>query len=60
MSKNIEEIAKTYKFYKLKFIYGTKFMASSLSNLVNNVTEIIHKIENKYGHDNKKICNVWN
>ena len=60
MSKNIEEIAKTYKFYKLKFIYGTKFMVRSLSNLVNNVTEIIHKIENKYGLDNKKICNVWN
>ena len=29
-------------------------MASSLSNLVNNLSEEIHKIECKYGHDNKK------
>ena len=29
-------------------------MASSLSNLVNNLAEEIHKIKCKYGHDNKK------
>ena len=29
-------------------------MASSLSNLVNNLTEGIHKIKCKYGHDDKK------
>ena len=29
-------------------------MASSLSNLVNNLDQGIHKIKYKYGHDNKK------
>ena len=29
-------------------------MASSLSNLINNFSEGIHKIKYKYGHDNKK------
>ena len=29
-------------------------MASSLSNLVDNLAEEIHKIKCKYGHDNKK------
>ena len=29
-------------------------MASSLSNLVNNLADVIHKIKCKYGHDDKK------
>ena len=29
-------------------------MASSLSNLVNNLSERIHKIKCKFGHDDKK------
>ena len=29
-------------------------MASSLSNLVNNVSERVHEIKCKYGHDNNK------
>ena len=29
-------------------------MASSLSNLANNLTEETHKIKCKYGHDDKK------
>ena len=29
-------------------------MASSLSNLVNNLSEEIHKIKCKYGHNHKK------
>ena len=29
-------------------------MANSLSNLVNNLSEGIHKIKYKYGHDDKK------
>ena len=29
-------------------------MASSLSNLVNNLSEGIHKIKCKHGHNNKK------
>ena len=30
-------------------------MASSLSNLVNNLSEDIHKVKCKYGHDNKNL-----
>ena len=33
--------------YKLKFIDSTRFMATSLSNLVDNLTEEIHKIKCK-------------
>ena len=29
-------------------------MSSSLSNIVNNLSEGIHKIKCKYGHDDKK------
>ena len=29
-------------------------MASSISNLVNNLAERIHKIKRKYGHNDKK------
>ena len=29
-------------------------MASSLSNLVHNCTEIIHEIKDKHVHDNKR------
>ena len=29
-------------------------MASSSSNLANNLSEIIHKIKCKYGHNDKK------
>ena len=32
-------------------------MASSLSNLLNNVVEGIHKVKSKYGHENK-ICEI--
>ena len=33
--------------YKIKFIDSTKFMANSLSNVVDNLAERIHKIECK-------------
>ena len=35
-------------------IESARFMASFLSNLVNNLLEGIHRIKFKYGHDNKK------
>ena len=41
--KNGEEIAKNIS-YMLQFIHSTRFMASSLSNLVNNLSEGIHRI----------------
>ena len=41
--------------YILQFIDNTKFMASSLSNLVNNLSEEIHRIKCKFGHDDKKM-----
>ena len=34
----------------LQFIDSTRFIASSLSNLVNNLSEGIHKIKCKQGH----------
>ena len=35
--------------YKVKFIDSGRFIANSLSNLVNNLTELIHKVK----------CNDW-
>ena len=40
--------------YILQFIDSARLMASSLSNLVNNLPEGIHKIKCKHGHYNKK------
>ena len=40
--------------YRLQFIDSTRFMASSLSNLVNKLAEGIHKIKCKYKHGDKK------
>ena len=42
------------KSYTLQFIDSTRSMASSLSNLVNNFSEGIHRIKCKFGHDDKK------
>ena len=42
MDKNREEITKHIS-YKLQFIDSARFMASSLSNLVNNLFEGIHR-----------------
>ena len=42
-------------YYILKFIDTAKFMASSLSNIFSNLSEGTHRIECKYGHDDKKI-----
>ena len=53
IDKNGEEITKNIS-YILQFIDSARFMASSLSNLVNNLSEGIHRIKSKYGHDDKK------
>ena len=52
-NKNGEGIAKNIS-YILKFIDSIKFIASSLSNIVNNLSERIHRIKCIYGHDDKK------
>ena len=47
--KNIKNI-----YYLLQFIDSARFMASSLSNLVNNLSEGIHTIKCKYEHNEEK------
>ena len=44
--------------YSKKCPNSARFMVSSLSNLVNNLSEGIHRIKCKYGHDDKK-CETW-
>ena len=41
--------------YILQFIDSARFMATSLSNLENNLSEGIHKIKCKYRYDGKKM-----
>ena len=53
IDKNGEEVTKNIS-YILQFIHSTRFMASSLSNLINNLSEGIHKIKYTYRHDDKK------
>ena len=53
IDKNGKETTKTIS-YRLQFIDSTRFIASSLSNLVDNLVEGIHKTKSKHGHDNKK------
>ena len=38
----------------LQFIDSARFIASSLSNLVNNLSEVFHRIKCKFGHSDKK------
>ena len=38
---------------RLKFIDSTRFLASSLSNLVKNLAEGFHEIKRKHGDDKK-------
>ena len=49
MEKKLQKIS-----YILQFIDSARFMASSLSNLVNNLSEGIHRIKCKYEHDDKR------
>ena len=53
IDKNGEEITKNI-FYILQFIDNARSMASSLSNLVNNLSRGIHRIKDKFGHADKK------
>ena len=57
IDKNREEITKNIS-HTLQFTDRARFMASSLSNLVNNLSEGIKRIKCKYGHDDKN-CKTW-
>ena len=52
-----EEITKSIS-YILQFIDSARFMTSSLSNLIYNLSEEIHRIKCKFGHYNKK-CEIF-
>ena len=54
--KNGEEIIKNIS-YRLQLIDSTRFMASSLSNVVDNLSDVIHKVKCKCGHDDKS-CGI--
>ena len=54
IDKNGEEIANSVS-YRLQFIDSLRFMTSLLSNLVNNLAEVICKIKWKYGHNKKNV-----
>ena len=53
IDKNGEEITKMY-LNRIQFIDSARFMVRSLSNLLNNLSEGIHKVKCKYTHDDKK------
>ena len=53
MDQNGEEITKNIC-YILQFVDSARFMASSLSNLLNKFSEGIHKIKCIFRHNNQK------
>ena len=53
IDKRRKEITKNIS-YRLQFIDSARIMVSSLSNLVNNLAEGIHKIKCIYRHGDKK------
>ena len=53
IDKNGEQITKNIS-YILQFIDSARFMASSLSNLVNNLFEGLHRTKCKLGHEDKR------
>ena len=57
IDKNGEEITKN-TFYISQFIDSARLLASSLSNLVNNLSEGIHRTQCKYEHDDKNVTLV--
>ena len=61
IDNNGEGITKNIS-YILQFIDSARFVASSLSSLVSNLSEGILRIKCKYGHDDKKCetCGIKN
>ena len=59
IDKNGVDITKNIS-YMLQFIDSARFIASSISNFVNNLFEWINRIKRRYGHDDKKceICGI--
>ena len=53
IDKNLEQITKNIS-YILQFTDSTRFMASSLSNQLNDLSKGIRRIKCKFGHDDKK------
>ena len=53
IDKNAEETTKNIS-YMLQFIDSARFMAGSLSNLVNNLSDGTQRIKCKFGHNDKK------
>ena len=53
IDKNGEEVTKDIS-YILQFIDSARFLANSLSNLVNNLSEGIHRIKCKFKYDDEK------
>ena len=51
---------RNYKmiFFILQFIDSARFMVSSLSNLANNLSQGIHRVKCKCGHDDKNVKHV--
>ena len=47
--------------YIIQFIDSTRFIAGSLSNLANSLSEGIHRIKCKFRHDNKRCetCGIY-
>ena len=67
IDKNGEEVTKN-KSYILQFIDSPRFVPSSLSNLLNNLSERIHRIKCQYSHIDKtsetcgiidEVCNCF-
>ena len=50
---------KTQRTLRLQFSDNARFMAKSLSNFVDNITEEIHKIKWKYKHDISMCKTCW-
>ena len=57
IDKDREQIIKN-KCYKLQFIDSVRFMARSLSNLLNKLSEVLHRIKCNFRHDGKNVNHV--